>query len=86
MLWRKQTQWFIVPGGLVLRRPAHLWSSRVVVHVFNPSNSILIRSDRGCAVADESGGHEIRCLDFAVPKAWLSPVDPPASETLSDLV
>jgi hypothetical protein len=85
-------QWWAVPGGLVFRKGAKRgrgWD----VHLFRPAESVLVmartaRHGWALVVADRE-----RCesafgvrgeLEYALG-AWLSPLEPPSEERLSDL-
>lgn len=85
-------QWFVVPGGLALRRASWLrrgWR----LHLFDRRESVAIlcrlrRRRWILAMADgrQSASVVGMCeeLEFAL-RAWLSPLDPPPAERLSDL-
>lgn len=90
--WRTSQQWFLVPGGLVRRRTKRLrqeWD----VHLFRRADGPLLVWDQArrmtsIVVADKrADGHTLVTAteaDLAL-RAWLSPIDPPDEEHLSDL-
>lgn len=84
------TRWLVVPGGVVLRR-IPLWGP-IDVYRLDRRMSVLIavafNQRWQVAVADGSTTAkrtmDTRELDILL-RAWLSPIPPPAPETLSDL-
>lgn len=85
-------QWFAVPGGVVLRK-GHALARQWNVHVFDRRRSLLcvyrnFREQWGFAVADSTtaatgfGTNQEMTL---LLRAWLSPLEPPPAEQLSDL-
>jgi hypothetical protein len=90
---QSRKQWFVVPGGLIVRKTGRLdrnWK----VHLLEPAKSVLMVFQAGrhqwiaCA-ADENFTDRVvvtkREADFLL-RAWLSPLSPPAVEKLTDLV
>lgn len=87
-------QWFLVPGGLLLRSAG--WRQRGwTLHVFERSRSVLClcrsRRNQGWAVSVSDGRESGTTLatpyecEFLL-RAWLSPLPPPPLEKLGDLV
>lgn len=85
-------QWFAVPGGLVLRK-GHVLARRWHVHVFGGGDSVLCvyrnyREQWAFAVADgvtSATGFGTHRETTLLLRAWLSPLEPPGVERLSDL-
>jgi hypothetical protein len=86
------SQWMAVPGGLVLRKGATL-GKQWTVHVFDRRRSVLVvfrnfRQQWAFSVSDGAeagtgaGTHREVTL---LLRAWLSPLEPPGLERLSDL-
>lgn len=85
-------QWWAVPGGLVFRKGAEGkrgWD----VHLFRPADSVLVmaRTARHGWVLVVADGEQCESafgmrgeLEYAL-SAWLSPLEPPSEEKLSDL-
>ncbi len=89
-----QTQGFLVPGGLAIRRAR--WLDRTWrVHLFRRSESVLAvwparRKTQGMlvSVVDRSEKQTFLISEFeaaALLRAWLSPLPPPPVERLTDL-
>ena len=84
-------QWLVVPGGIIVRTAT--WrSAEWKLHIFRREECVLLHwiDTNMLAVAGENGQHFTRRVspavaDFAI-RAWLSPLEPPAAERLSDLV
>ena len=85
-------QWFLVPGGLVLRRSS--WrQSHWTLHLFQRRTSVLLvgrmqRQRWGLIVADAETAATAAITEAEADtllRAWLSPVPPPPIERLSDL-
>ena len=95
LIYRKviQTrQWYVVPGGLVLRYSS--WSSgKWKVRLFNRRCSVLIAYEAHnenwhCWVADAESDETLTGDENTITnalRAWLSPLEPPKIEQLSDL-
>ena len=85
-------QWFLVPGGLVLRR-APWFQRHWTLHLFNRQTSVLLvgrlhRQRWGLFVADNTrNDYALITEDEAqfVLRAWLSPLPPPPLDRLADL-
>lgn len=87
----KNTQWLVVPGGVVFRS-APFWSQSWTTRLYDQSRSVIIafnhrRSLWGLAVSD---GQTAECavgtreeMDYAL-RAFLSPLPPPKVEWLSN--
>jgi len=91
--WREGIQWFLVPGGVVVRRVqgrAKAWA----LHYFQqPSSVLMTRNFRQqsweVCVADGDRHQTVFITERELTmllRAWLSPLPPPALERLSDLV
>jgi hypothetical protein len=86
-------QWFLVPGGAVLRRPKGIWRSGWHIRMFARRDCVMCvyqsnRSQWRATISDS----EIRETIFGTQtemhlllRAWLSPLDPPPRERLTDL-
>jgi hypothetical protein len=90
--WRFNRQWFLVPGGVVLRKAG--WrSARWTLHLFERTSSVLFvgmsaRTQWLAAVADGKEASHLQVTPAEADlllRAWLSSVPPPPIETLSDL-
>ena len=88
----QREQWFLVPGGLILRE-ARLIRPEWKVHLFDRRRSVLIvrRIDHGrriVFVADAETDKRVTVSpdesEFIL-RAWLSPIPPPSVDELSDL-
>ncbi len=90
LLQRKQ--WFVVPGGLVLRK-ARLVRPTWDLHCFRQRDSVLIahRVDRNwwkIFVADAEDAEQVTVTPkeaHFLLRAWLSPIPPPPVDQLTDL-
>ena len=91
--WRQQNQWLLVPGGLITRKPARKSQDKWHPHLFDRRDSVLlVRQERRhlwCAwVADarhENSAQMTSAEAEMLLRAWLSPLEPPPVEQLSDL-
>jgi len=91
MHWRRQ--WFLVPGGVVVRRSG--WLDRAWrVHCFRRDSAVLFvhETARGEWRAQVGDGERVE-LEYMTRReaamllrAWLSPLSPPEAGMLSDLV
>lgn len=87
-----ETQWLVLPGGLLLRRPTD-HGRNVKLHLFDRRRSILCvypcrRATWHIAVADAEVSETTIITDRErrlLLAAWLSPVTPPPLEQLVDL-
>ena len=83
-------QWLVVPGGIIVRTAT--WrSAEWKLRVFRREECVLLHwaDTNMLAVGSTNGAHfthraAIHVADFAI-RAWLSPLEPPAVERLSDL-
>jgi hypothetical protein len=91
-LFASQTQWLLAPGGLFVRKAVRR-STRSQLHLFDRRKSVLCLSQERkarwfVAVADAEA-HELtaateREVHFLL-RAWLSPLEPPPADRLTDL-
>ncbi len=86
-------KWYLVPGGLAVRarfgmeRPVHVFDRRMSVIGMAPSGP-KFRTWTVC-VADGQAQHRVALSPDEVTlllRAWLSPLRPPASDRISDLM
>jgi len=86
-------QWFLVPSGIVLRRPKGIWKNGWNIRMFERHRCVLCvyrySPKRWWATISDS---EVRATIFGTEtemhlllRAWLSPLDPPPRERLTDL-
>ncbi|MBN2561983.1 MAG: hypothetical protein JXQ75_13745 [Phycisphaerae bacterium] len=85
-------QWFVVPGGLVVRKAR--WRDRTSrVHLFERRTSVLcvnqVRRRVWIVTAADADAYETTVgtkkeIDLLL-RAWLSPLSPPSAERLTDL-
>ena len=89
---QSRKQWFVVPGGLIVRKAGRL-DRRWKVHLLEPASSVLMVFQAGrhqwivCAAAEDFSDRVVvtkREADFLL-RAWLSPLSPPPVEKLTDL-
>ncbi len=90
---QSRKQWFVVPGGLIVRKAGRL-DRRWKVHLLEPARSVLMVFQAGrhqwivCAAGEDFSDRVVvtkREADFLL-RAWLSPLSPPPVEKLTDLV
>ncbi len=90
---QSRKQWFVVPGGLIVRKAGRR-DRRWKVHLLEPASSVLMVFQAGrhqwiaCAANEDFTDRVVmtkREADFLL-RAWLSPLSPPAVEKLTDLV
>lgn len=86
-------QWFLVPSGIVLRRPKGIWKSGWNIRLFERRRCALCvyrySPKRWWATVSDA---EVRETIFGTQtemhmllRAWLSPLDPPPPDRLTDL-
>ncbi len=89
---QSRKQWFVVPGGLIVRKAGRL-DRRWKVHLLEPASSVLMVFQAGrhqwivCAAGEDFSDRVVvtkREADFLL-RAWLSPLTPPPVEKLTDL-
>lgn len=90
--WKSTRQWLLVPGGVVARKPARR-QEQWQLHVFDRRKSVLLvrQANRNlwAVRVEDDEAHESAFLTQAeahtLLRAWLSPLEPPPAEQLSDL-
>ncbi len=85
-------QWLVVPGGILLRRPARGRESWMIARLVRDECVLFARQTDGQSwivyVSDGQETHEEHVTEEEVKvllRAWTSPHEPPALERLSDL-
>ncbi len=90
---QSRKQWFVVPGGLIVRKAGRR-DRRWKVQLLEPASSVLMVFQAGrhqwiaCAANEDFTDRVVmtkREADFLL-RAWLSPLTPPPVEKLTDLV
>lgn len=89
--WLSTKQWHLVPGGLLLRT-ARMFDTRSKLHIFDRRSASLIllelrRRNWVAGVADAKGDSAMTLTESEADmllRAWLSPLQPPNVERLTD--
>lgn len=90
--WSSRVQWFVVPGGALVRR-ARFRDRKWRLHLFDPRTSVLVvhqstRQRWHVYVVDEHRSESTVVTKNEADillRGWLSPLEPPPIERLSDL-